>query len=158
MLPNAASNVARVDKSVVNHAYFVLEKQTESVIEQVDHNNGSDDLEKDVIEENNYHSIDEPASEPRGNVKGDCSDYDCTTDGAATSHVITHENVYNKLNFDRQGNYEHVKGSCQINNIMTNNDYDTTATLKAIRPRGNDDYDHVGDMGHAPALSSSDDD
>ncbi|KAH3702615.1 uncharacterized protein LOC127859686 [Dreissena polymorpha] len=158
MLPNAASNVARVHKSMVNPNYFVLEKQTESVIEQIDRYNKSEDLETDIIDENIYLSIDEPAAELRGNVKGDCWDYDFTTDGAATSRGITHDNVYNKLKLDRQGNYEHVKRSCQINNITAHNDYDTTATLKAIRLHGHDDYDHVGGMGHFSALSSSGDD
>ncbi|KAH3702217.1 uncharacterized protein LOC127861231 [Dreissena polymorpha] len=158
MLPNAASNVERVHKSVVNPNHFELEKQTESVIEQIDQYKTSDDLGTDILDENNYHSIDEPAAEPRGNVRIDCIDYDCTTNGAATSRGIIHDNVYNKLKLDRKGNYEHVKGSCQINSITTNNDYDTTSTLKTISPHCNDDYDHVGDMGHAHALSSSDDD
>ncbi|XP_052254317.1 uncharacterized protein LOC127860343 isoform X1 [Dreissena polymorpha] len=158
MLPNAASNTAGIDKSVANHKYFVLEKQTESVIEQINHFNRSEDLEKDIIDENIYHSIDEPAAELRVNVKVDCGDYDYTTDGAATSRGITHENVYNKLKIGRQDNYEHVQGSFQIKGITTHNDYDTTATPKAIHPHGNDDYDHVGGMGNAPAFSPSDDD
>ncbi|XP_052254316.1 uncharacterized protein LOC127860341 [Dreissena polymorpha] len=158
MLPNAASNVARVHKTVVNPNYFVLEKQNESVIEQIDHYNRTEDLENDIIDENIYHSIDDSALELCGNVKGDSTDYDCTTDGAATSCCIIHDNVYHKLKLYRQGNYEHVNGSCQIDYITTNNDYDTTATLKAISPRENDDYDHVGGMGQAPALSSSNDD
>ncbi|KAH3702091.1 hypothetical protein DPMN_077093 [Dreissena polymorpha] len=158
MLPNAASNVARVHKTVVNPNYFVLEKQTETVIEQIDHYNRTEDLENDIIDENIYHSIEDSAAQLRGNVKVDCSDYDCTTDGVATSRGIPHNDVYNKLKLDRQGNYEHVKGSCPINNITTHNDYDTTATLKVISPHGNDDYDHVGDMGHAHALSSIDED
>ncbi|XP_052253123.1 uncharacterized protein LOC127859657 [Dreissena polymorpha] len=158
MLPNAASNTAGIDKSVANHKYFVLEKQTESVIEQINHFNRSEDLEKDIIDENIYHSIDEPAAELRVNVKVDCGDYDYTTDGAATSRGITHENVYNKLKIGRQDNYEYVQGSFQIKGITTHNDYDTTATPKAIHPHGNDDYDHVGGMGNAPAFSPSDDD
>ncbi|KAH3702739.1 hypothetical protein DPMN_077765, partial [Dreissena polymorpha] len=124
----------------------------------IDHTNERKDLEKDIFDENIYHSIDEPASEPRGNVKVDCTDYDCTTDGAATTRGITNDNVYNKLKLERQGNYEHIQGSCQINNITTHNDYVTSATLKAISLLGNDDYDHVGGIGHAPALSSSDGD
>ncbi|XP_052253484.1 uncharacterized protein LOC127859922 [Dreissena polymorpha] len=158
MLPNAASNVERVHKSVVNPNHFELEKQTESVIEQIDNYNRSEDHGTDILDENNYHSIDGPAEEPRGNVRVDCIDYDCTTDEAATSRGITHDNVYNKLKLGRKGNYEHAKGSCQINSITTNNDYDTTATLNTISPHCNDDYDHVGDMGHAHSLSSSDDD
>ncbi|KAH3702411.1 hypothetical protein DPMN_077428 [Dreissena polymorpha] len=153
-----ASNVARVNKTVVNPNYFVLEKLTESVIEQIDHYNRTEDLENDIIDENIHHSIDDSAAELRANVKVDCSNYDCTTDGAATSSGITHDTLYNKLKLDRQGNYEHVKGSRPTNNITAYNDYDTTSTLKVISPHGNDDYNQVGDMGHAHALSSSDED
>ncbi|KAH3702303.1 hypothetical protein DPMN_077316 [Dreissena polymorpha] len=86
MLPNAASNVAGVDKSVANHNYFVLEKQTDPLgNDDYDHVGGMGHATALSSSDDNYSSAVKFAAHARGSV----AELDKRDDRLINTYILT---------------------------------------------------------------------
>ncbi|XP_052255135.1 uncharacterized protein LOC127860872 [Dreissena polymorpha] len=125
------------DDTVDHHNYFILEKTAQSAYEDNDHYNTAGEPTEDTDGNDHYNAI-QDTQEPYEHVKDVDGDYDYTTYilniGTSTREP---DNVYNKLNINRPGDYDHIgKQNCNQPNV-SDDVYDTTSATSAHR---NDDF------------------
>ncbi|KAH3702573.1 hypothetical protein DPMN_077597 [Dreissena polymorpha] len=145
-----------VEKAVPDNSFHVKEKLCPLEEEHLDLKSTANVSNIAIVDAVIYHTIND-VEEPRGNVTGDANDYDYTTTKVVQTETDP-DKVYNKL--ERRGDYNHVKGHCQMLDLPASNHYDTAsvsgkenATLASV----NDDYDHVGGKERIHIASTSND-
>ncbi|XP_052254416.1 uncharacterized protein LOC127860400 isoform X2 [Dreissena polymorpha] len=147
-----------VEKAVPDNSFHVKEKLCPLEEEHLDHKSTANVSNIAIVDAIIYHTIND-VEEPRGNVTGDANDYDYTTTKVVQT-ATDPDKVYNKLKLERRGDYNHVKGHCQMLDLPTSNHYDTASVSgkeNTTLSRVNDDYDHVGGKERIHIASTSND-
>ncbi|XP_052253478.1 uncharacterized protein LOC127859919 isoform X2 [Dreissena polymorpha] len=133
-----------LDDTVNDHNYFILEKGSQAVNENIDNYNTPCEANQGNGEEGTYNSI-EDTDEPYTHFKDSNGVYDYTTNNLTSgSNTRKPDNVYNKLKINRPGDYDHVDGR-EYNVTHAGHDYDTTSADFASSKRNADvsDYNHI---------------
>ncbi|XP_052254297.1 uncharacterized protein LOC127860331 isoform X1 [Dreissena polymorpha] len=131
-----------LDDTVKNHNYFILEKGSLSVNENIDDYNTQCESNHENGEDGTYNSI-EDTEEPYKHFKDNNGEYDYTTNNLTSgSNTRKPDNVYNKLKLNRPGDYNHVDGR-EHNVTQSGNDYDIKSPVVAPSNADVSDYNHI---------------
>ncbi|KAH3702118.1 hypothetical protein DPMN_077120 [Dreissena polymorpha] len=122
-----------------HHNYFILEQRAQTVEDTVDQINTAVEPNEDNSETDHYNSIEVTEVQYEGINDGN-GNYDHTTITLTEPVTRKPDNIYNKLNIDRPGNYDQL-GKLEHNMSQAGNDYDTTDLARRNDVVG--DYSHI---------------
>ncbi|KAH3826330.1 hypothetical protein DPMN_128230 [Dreissena polymorpha] len=125
--------------NVANHTYFILEECEQSISNNAEHCNESNEENM----EDNYNTIHE-TEEPYEHVKDERDDYDHTSYALPSEHHARKpDNVYNKLKIDRLG--DNARGQRHGQSVVqsSEDDYDTTLAVVSHGMDDDSDYNHI---------------